>query len=476
MRDNIKSLRCETNPLANILGHVRIDIHDTNTGSNERIEGDNTFQSGILEQYMKSLGYYVNSPYANSTWRGQMLWRNLVGGILLFKDSIDITNGDVAHMPAGNSMTANGAFSVSNSSTPTELGSYNATESSITTSGITMVYDWGTSQGNGQIGSVCLTSETGGYIGYGNATGNSASLRSIVSNQSSSEIATANEYSNAVHENSIYSTCVIDISNSKVTLGYKNQALSKATLFDGMERTIEYTYTGDLSDSLNTYASAQPKICIDGDYIYVLPYYSTDAYITVPNNGTYKYIKIDTVNNTATVETLTNSTGQYIFIGYMRNVLIDDGYLYVTSDTGNSVVYDKAYTSIIKLSDSSYIGRFNTVARGLANMCKLSDGLIMHAVNTSGKMSIYDTVTQTDYPTNGSMLMYSGSTWINQGFITDNYNANQGIMVSQNVYSDKISLYKNPLYLATVYNLDNTLTKTASQTMKITYTLTEAEE
>ena len=39
-----------------------------------------------------------------------------------------------------------------------------------------------------------------------------------------------------------------------------------------------------------------------------------------------------------------------------------------------------------------------------------------------------------------------------------------------------IGMYKNPLILATINNLDSPVTKTAAQTMKITYTLTKATE
>ena len=40
----------------------------------------------------------------------------------------------------------------------------------------------------------------------------------------------------------------------------------------------------------------------------------------------------------------------------------------------------------------------------------------------------------------------------------------------------RIWVFKNPLILATVNNLDTPVTKTAAQTMKITYTLSKASE
>lgn len=475
MNDRSRPLDIAENPLAKIKGHVRIELHDTRTGSNERIEGHNTFQTNVLKKYMRSLGFFQNSPYDNSTWRSQAVWRNLCGGILLFKDSIDLTNGDVLTMPAGNKMTANSAYGVSNSGNPVELGSYNSVESVAGTSGITMVYDWNTSQGNGTIGSICLTSETGGYIGYGNSSGTSGGMRQLRTNQpyNDTEDITSSNYVHAIYGNNVYTNAAIDSTNKKVTLTYTTRGITTATIFDGMTRTKEYTYTGDLSGALETYQTARPKLCVDGGYMYVLPYYTASS---VANGGTYKYLKINLTTDAITVETLTNSSGAAIYISQFYDMLIYDGVIYAPKSNrggGNNVNVAR-----IKLSDSSYLGDIKTYEYDWTNVSVLSKGLIMHARDTGGRMYIYDTATGTDYFTNGYALTDPSSSYTTHGgYITDGNSAEDGLLIHAYSYNYKnMDITKNPLYLATVYNLDEAVTKTASQTMKVTYTLTEAEE
>ena len=41
-------------------------------------------------------------------------------------------------------------------------------------------------------------------------------------------------------------------------------------------------------------------------------------------------------------------------------------------------------------------------------------------------------------------------------------------------YGDYYKSYYNPMFLSTINNLDSTVTKNNTQTMKVTYTLTEA--
>ena len=94
--------------------------------------------------------------------------------LLLLKDSETVGN---KFMSLGNVMVGNGSYGVSNSGNPSELGSYNSQESSESGTEIVQVYDFATSQANGEISCVCLTSRVGGYIGYGNRSGQYHSSR-----------------------------------------------------------------------------------------------------------------------------------------------------------------------------------------------------------------------------------------------------------------------------------------------------------
>lgn len=73
---------------------------------------------------------------------------------------------------------------------------------------------------------------------------------------------------------------------------------------------------------------------------------------------------------------------------------------------------------------------------------------------------IYDINNNTCYPWNVTSFSPSGN-------VTDFG------MIQAGGYNNSAKLL-NPLYLATINNLNSPVTKTAAQTMKVTYTLTEA--
>ena len=166
--------------------HGEVDIRFKNpiTGRIiKQIKGENTFQSAILAKGLRNLGEAGASVYNSRTQTGSTItepWTELVGGIFLFKNSLS----NAQYMSKGNKMQGNGSYGVTNNSTPTELGSWNDNESSITSSSLLLVYDWTTSQANGAggIASVALTSRIGGYIGYGNPSETAATKKSFFDN------------------------------------------------------------------------------------------------------------------------------------------------------------------------------------------------------------------------------------------------------------------------------------------------------
>ena len=48
------------------------------------------------------------------------------------------------------------------------------------------------------------------------------------------------------------------------------------------------------------------------------------------------------------------------------------------------------------------------------------------------------------------------------------------LLTASDAGADKLIPFKSPLYLGTINNLDNAVTKDSTQTMKVIYTLTEA--
>lgn len=443
-KDKTKNFNLPMNPLANVKGHTKIELTDIHTGKKQVIEHDNAFQPGVLANYMRSLGAFNNNPYDNDTWNGQAIWRNLVGGILLFRDAIDNLNGEVEYMPDGNQMTANGAYGVVNSGQPVELGSWNSIESVIGADSIVMVYDWDTSHGNGTIGCICLSSETGGYIGYGNPSGVAASTRNFFSNQNSRSVV------GFIHHNSRYEIHDGGIRKTKL-------CVTEGSVFDGIQKNIEHAWTGNawVADSIGGKA-----VC-----------FTSNWGTKVEPGGSFTLDIFDCATEMFETKTIINSSGATI--GF-RHASCADGIVYFAR-------YVDAYSNSnplygFSLTDGSFVGA-SVLSGGInsAYMGKLTDDLLM--------CGDYDNITRikTDSQDNTSWKVTNG---IIRGYATSTnfYSVCydpvlKAIIRNGNGKSDssidRCHAFKNPLYLATVNNLDTPVTKNNTQTMKVTYTLTE---
>ncbi len=463
MKDNAIKWLTELNPFDKVKGHTKIELTDIHTGKKQVIEKDNAFQAGVLASYMRSMGAYNNNPYANSTWAGQPIWRNLCGGIFCFRDPIDNSEDEIEYMPAGNEMVANGAYMINNAGTPIELGSYNEVESS--TSGndsVTFVYDWLTSQGNGVISCVCLTTEIGGYIGYGNPSGESHSTKkSFSANQSSRNLM------GFVMGNYAYHFTALDTENKTLTYTKTPVEITKGSIFDNLtESTETITYTGN---NPSWYMSVQDAIPIgNGKCIVVCMGGYNSGWVYIANGTVFTpFIVVDLINGTAHSVTLTNTTGVPLHIciyGGFGLTAIDENYACFHSESGaggNDHTYRIKYTqSTDTWTDMGAIGTNSNQRTGIIG------GII--TPNILRVFShVYDEVNDTVYPINGSQ------NYIHYNPENDTITYTDG--AGRDAYNGT-SAYKNPLILATVNNLETPVTKTAAQTMKITYTLTKASE
>lgn len=483
MKDRAKSILLPENPFEKVHGHTRIELTDIKSGKKKIIEHDNDFQSGVLAKYMRSMGAYNNNPYANSTWAGQPIWRNLCGGVFCFRDAIDNTGGEVEYMPAGNQMTANGAYGVSNSGTPVEMGSYNSVESQ--TSGndsITFVYDYTSSQGNGTIACVCLTTEIGGYIGYGNPSGVAhATKKNLTDNQSSAT------FSGWIDGNYRYSF-QFDAPNKTLAVTKTPVEITKGSIFDGVaEDTIALTFTAAYPQpvtgtSYNNSINSPCYMQIKEHEIAIMP--QLNAHISV--GGTYTILIYHTDTDTLTEKTITNTTSETLkgrIYGHKNNMIvyaIDDTCVYMQGNTTNKIyainMDDSTYTEI-DWSAPSMVGQW--FYGGGLSTGRLSDGLLLSTHETTdgysrtyGQMGIIDRVSGTRYPINSNqynLAMIGGHDALRN--VSNLYYSDTGSMGNLSG-----GIYKNPLILSTINNLDTPVTKTAAQTMKITYTLSKATE
>lgn len=444
MIEKAKALEMNENGFSKLIhGHTKIVLTSVKDGRKRVIEHDNTFQSDVLSKQLRSFGQYNNLPWANGTWASQSLWRNLVGGIFLFRDAIDLSGGDVEYMPAGNKMIGNGAYNVTNNAAPVELGSYNAIESSVGSGSLTLVFDWGTSQGNGTIGCVCLTSESGGKIGYGNASGGSLGAKTDL---------LANQESNAVNGFLYKDSCyrfAVDDSAKTLTVTKRPIAATKASIFNNINQ----------SPSVLTYTNA---LGIGGGGITVMYMGNGKALIcgttaSAANNASLKMLVYDFEANTVSEKSITNTTGSTVQIGSnnRRQACANGGHLFVPTSNAATNIFE------IDIDTSAVIHEYTRATGTYNRLCVLSDGILLIDSH------IIDTVNQTVYISNGVGDLFE---------YVDDYDAfvQRSIVESTADNNNARSVFKNPLYLATVNNLDTAVVKDNTQTMKVIYTLTEA--
>lgn len=461
MRDYTRILDIPEMKHRKIKGHTRIELTKVATGETKIIEHDNIFQSAIVAKQLRALGQANNNPFANSNWRALPLYRNLCGGIFLFRDQIDTTGGDVEYMPAGNLMVANGAFATENNGTPQELGSFNSIESSFSGSSAVFVYDWGTSQGNGTISCVCLTSETGGYIGYGNNSGIAATARVLTVNQSTSALSNAQWFYNGYK----YKFSGFDPTTNKAKITKRIDGVTKTSLFLDIDATEkEYTITGS------------PWYSGDSNYMYFAKQISETKVVLLPSTGRGRYIAsgatvnlmiYDCASDTISLQTINNTSGENVDL--ITSGRVDNASVNILGiDENGNIYFSPQYRKdgFIFAADGSFVARMT--GEGTNSGCggRIAPGLILRIDQSGSNLRMYDTSTGTDRPTNGAM-----STNYNT---FDSYPQIDALGMIMQDYEAAPRLFKNPLYLATINNLDNAVTKDSTQTMKVIYTLTEA--
>lgn len=460
-----------------IHGKIKIELYNPNTKIKNIIKSENTFQSNVLADYFRHFGEEDANPFSAGSYDGTSLWKNALGGLFLLKNPETVGN---KFMSLGNVMIGNGAYGVSNSGSPNELGSYNSQESSESGTEITQVYDFATNQANGNIACACLTSRVGGYIGYGNRDGqkHSSQTYGIQSLQSGRNVIDCNV-------GSAYGNWILnvdgDFTDGKIKITKTRRSLITGSVFNGFLKTVEFdlSQVGDaynLSGKSFNYGTYKIFDVGNGIYRFIPPFQGGK---TVASGGTVYYYEFDAENETLTQESFTNSSSRTLLVTSYNTTEVIHTYFYEDYAfclIGEPTQGNGYIAEIFDINTSEHLDTLN--ARTIAGMTSgvdfrrqymvvLDDGWIMFTFSR-GTVYMYDTVNKTVYPTNSA-------DWTNGGMVC-NPTLGGGILnreCANPTATSPIGLRHNPLYLATINNLDSYVTKTANQTMKVTYTLTE---
>lgn len=463
-------------------GKTIIELTDVETGKVERHESDNMV-TNALNHIFEPFGHYKKPDKLLTASEMVPFYQNLLGGLLLFDGEIT-EDAENLFAPSSVNLTGCGVYGRQNDTTNTCRGDYNMTESEVNLNEkyVKFVYDFGTSQGNGNIACVALTSRNAGYCGYGakDATYvNSASVaffpsdnvinfmgQSNCSRRGASGTLGVTQYLFAVDaENDVL--WYLRVNSSKSISIVKRRGYFKTVgVFDTPSSSGKNIETIDLPDmSTGLYNTNY----IDYNYIdsekCVYIYSSSSSY--VERGAAFNIIKINIANNAVTEYPMTNQANERIYVA-SDYVYVDGGYIYARGcdnyklfkiAVGNSTdVREIAWPSDCR---SSYI-----------HPCFAYGGRIFydaqsHSYTDNGdRLLVLNTETEELLRTE-SRYMYGGVSSSSQC----------GVPVighPECVWEYGYVIYPG-MYLATINNIEP-VTKTADKTMKVTYIIREHEE
>lgn len=150
-------------------GTALFELQDKRTGAVTRFKEDNMFTNALDEIFNKT-PYYFNNRYAadfkilNNTYSPMTpIIGKALGGLLLFPQTIE-ENANLIYAPASNKPTGIASFN-DYTGADSRRGSYDGVASGPITNGFKFVWNFAESRANGLISCACLTSDKGG-VGY----------------------------------------------------------------------------------------------------------------------------------------------------------------------------------------------------------------------------------------------------------------------------------------------------------------------
>lgn len=439
-------------------GHTKIELTDVNTGKKTVVEEDNLVTNAV--QYLLAFENKMNRSPSSELFP---IATNALGGLMIFDNTL-VEDPNNIGFPGTAKLVGYADRSANN--TDTMRGSFNGAESGAITNGYVSVWDFSTSQANGTIQSLALTS---------NYAGANPIIRQVSSN--------FHIYSRYVDY--YYRIQIMAIVDDYIYLRSRDS-----------RKIVRGRYA---PYSIKVAESYQGAVSLPVEDVTDLPSdYQTDwaHYINGMDGFIYYITKTDRSTSTYTDYSSGNSTGDAIInvtkikysdgsfdIGETQTVTLENTYLTSISQSLVAIsagfLFWRSYSGrgiyIINMSNYTDI---NYVEIGdeqnLYVNCMLPNfdgGIVFDYSYKSGNSTLYKSGIL--YKT-GDLVRCSvnGQLEIRQGrfFRDDKITWVNGETTSDNQY---IYTRLRAAYLGTINNLSSPVIKLPTQTMKITYTLTD---
>ena len=444
-------------------GHTKIELTDVITGKKTVVEEDNLVTNAV--QYLLA---FINKLNRSPSAEIFPIATNALGGLMLFdrplaEDPNNIAFPGTAHLVG---------YADRNTNTDdTMRGSLNAAESGQTDNGYVSVWDFSTSQANGTIQSLALTSKYAGANPF---------LRQVNRDFEGSDHYIDN-YSN-MHAMAKIGDYVYLRNRSKkdIVKGYLNPYGIKVGeyWFGGQDLPTEYVTSlpSDFRPEWDYY-----KYSSDG-YIY---------YITKTDQSTATYANYSSGNSTGNAVlniTKIKYSDESFDVGETQTVTLENCYLTGVSADRNCisggylfwVSYDCKKVYIINLSNFTdvqlvEIGDEENINIGLM-MPTFEGGVNFQFSYKQGNNSytkaglMYTNGDVIKCSVNGDIINRLGS------FVNDDKLAWVASSDQDYYYSQTVKYRLRSAYLGTINNLSSPVVKLPTQTMKVTYTLNDIQE
>lgn len=456
-------------------GTTTIELTDVHTGEKQVVTEHNMITNAINRIFQPTLGHLTNE----ATLRGYIpAYATLLGGIFLFDSPIG-EDADQIYAPAGPALTGCARYNTVNTSTGLVLGSYNTTESGYNSSEKKMkfVYDFNTSQGNGVIASICLTSVEAGYGAYNSdMTYGVSILKSCYSSPKWLTIGNKDMYT-GISTGAYYHLFTIDpeadicyyftLTNATtISIQQRQAGIKNFSLFSTSLPVINTSADITLGTAIGSYRCWQ--FDRDDNALYIISTGSS----TIAANGTFLVTKIAFGSWAVTQYTMANTTNTTLYSS-SRFGIVHRGQVYMRSNSSNYSVYK------MELGNSANVTRLAGTASN-AIIPVFAVGGRVYWQYTTYSSGLYTRLYISDEVTN--RLNFSGNSQLlsvyrsYNSYYTPSY---VPVLNDEMLYYSTCSDYSNlgfyylADYLATINNLSEPVTKTADKTMKITYTIEE---
>lgn len=430
----------------NFKGDVTIELTDAKTGKTERVQNHNMVTKALKYFYMQ--GGMTNPTAFNADVIRTSAIDYLLGGMYCL-DTALTEDEEIVRVPAGVGMTANGVKGILNSGNPTELGSYNETESGWQQDGsLKMVWDFSTSQGNGTIAAVCLTSSFNGMLGVGNKSlASIANAYSMDSYNSVFSKATGDGEVCGYDDNKIYIMENDFTNKAKINVNVYRFPITgfdvRSSLVSELLETIELNLPAEMQNLTGGagWFSAGSFVKNGVGYVLVL---QTLGYNN--NRGSNAFIvRFDISNRTITAQNI-NKQSEY-------------GDINMSGISDTHVILGLHSVNLANVADSHDIaddaGIYDGGTSREHRYLKTMDSDIFYGYTNEHGGSIVNLNSYTQLPTNGSGALEV-----------------KGFLPTKLLGFNNNAVARDPRYIATIFNLDAPKVKDASKMMKVTYLLT----